>query len=83
MAGQTQSYVVEKDQLAFTLCQVPFVYQLVESEIQAGMVLTQSNGKQLVVEGLALSSALSQQIFARSGEVEKVVVSIPTSLLRA
>ncbi|MEF1199362.1 hypothetical protein QTO12_02295 [Vibrio owensii] len=83
VAGQTQSYVVEKDQLAFTLCQVPFVYQLVESEIQAGMVLTQSNGKQLVVEGLALSSALSQQIFARSGEVEKVVVSIPTSLLRA
>ncbi|EDL69918.1 hypothetical protein [Vibrio campbellii] len=83
VAGQTQSYVVEKDQLAFTLCQVPFVYQLVESEIQAGMVLTKSNGKQLVVEGLALSSALSQQIFARSGEVEKVVVSIPTSLLRA
>lgn len=83
VSGQTQSYVVEKDQLAFTLCQVPFVYQLVESEIQAGMVLTKSNGKQLVVEGLALSSALSQQIFARSGEVEKVVVSIPTSLLRA
>lgn len=83
VAGQTQSYVVEKDQLAFTLCQVPFVYQLVESEIQAGMVLSKSNGKQLVVEGLALSSALSQQIFARSGEVEKVVVSIPTSLLRA
>ncbi|MCR9910176.1 hypothetical protein NB545_22310 [Vibrio campbellii] len=83
VAGQTQSYVVEKDQLAFTLCQLPFVYQLVESEIQAGMVLTKSNGKQLVVEGLALSSALSQQIFARSGEVEKVVVSIPTSLLRA
>ncbi|ELB2201666.1 TPA: hypothetical protein KD853_004121 [Vibrio parahaemolyticus] len=82
VAGQTQSYVIEKDQLAFTLCQVPFVYQLVASDIQAGVTLTKSNGKHRVVEGLMLSKELSNHIFARSGEIEKVVVSIPASLLR-
>lgn len=83
VAGNTQSYVIDKDQLAFTLCQVPFVYKTVESDLEAGLVVTKTNGKQLVVEQLVLSKELSNQIFTRSGEIEKVVVSIPTSLLRS
>ncbi|MGR5275134.1 hypothetical protein ACPV5J_00525 [Vibrio rotiferianus] len=83
VAGQTQSYVVEKDQLAFTLCQLPIIYQLVESKAQAGMVFTHSNGKQSVIEGLVIPKAQSNAIFARSGEIEKVIVSIPSSFLRA
>ncbi|BBM66109.1 hypothetical protein VA249_27550 [Vibrio alfacsensis] len=83
VAGNTQSYVIEKDQLAFTLCQVPFVYQLVDSDLQAGMVVTQSNGEQTVVEGLSIPKVLSSLLFSRSGEIEKVMVSIPESLLRA
>ena len=82
VAGQTQSYVVEKDQLAFTLCQLPIIYQLVESKAQAGMVFTHSNGKQSVIEGLVIPKAQSNAIFARSGEIEKVIVSIPSSFLR-
>ncbi len=83
VAGNTQSYVIDKDQLAFTLCQVPFVYKTVESDLEAGLVVTKTNGKQLVVEQLVLSKELSNQIFTRSGDIEKVVVSIPTSLLRS
>ncbi|MGR5193249.1 hypothetical protein ACPV4H_05095 [Vibrio rotiferianus] len=83
VSGKTQSYVIEKDQLAFTLCQLPVIYQLVESKAQAGMVFTHSNGKQSVIEGLVIPKAQSNAIFARSGEIEKVIVSIPSSFLRA
>ncbi|MGR5210994.1 hypothetical protein ACPV4A_10610 [Vibrio rotiferianus] len=83
VSGKTQSYVIEKDQLAFTLCQLPVIYQLVESKAQAGIVFTHSNGKQSVIEGLVIPKAQSNAIFARSGEIEKVIVSIPSSFLRA
>ncbi|WP_447028005.1 hypothetical protein [Vibrio parahaemolyticus] len=82
VAGNTQSYVIDKDQLAFTLCQVPFVYQLVDDDLKAGVVFTHANGQQDVFEGLTISQSLSDSIFSRSGKIEKVVVSIPESLLR-
>ncbi|MGR5206855.1 hypothetical protein ACP3VU_02050 [Vibrio sp. PNB23_22_6] len=82
VAGNTQSYVVEKDQLAFTLCQVPFIYKVVGADQQMGIILTKSTGECLVADSLVISKELSDPIFARSGEIEKVVVSIPEALLR-
>ncbi|HAS8247508.1 TPA: hypothetical protein I7673_06265 [Vibrio vulnificus] len=80
VSGEKRSYVVEAGQLAFTYCQVPFVYELSEQEQGHIEVMMRDDSVQLF-EQLELDERISQAIFARTGEVEKVVVSLPESML--
>ncbi|HAS8511361.1 TPA: hypothetical protein I7748_00675 [Vibrio vulnificus] len=80
VSGEKRSYVVEAGQLAFTYCQVPFVYELSEQAQGHIEVMMRDDTVQLF-EQLELDERISQAIFARTGEVEKVVVSLPESML--
>ncbi|MFA4726451.1 hypothetical protein [Vibrio vulnificus] len=80
VSGEKRSYVVEAGQLAFTYCQVPFIYQLSEQDTGHIEVMMSDDSVQLF-EQLELDERISQAIFARTGEVEKVVVSLPESML--
>ncbi len=66
--------------LAFTYCQIPFVYEIVK-EGEAGVVVTNKEDEQLQLNTLALNTQLSRQIFARSGAIKLVSVSIPATML--
>lgn len=78
--GNTQSLALEAKQLAFTYCQVPFVYASTEQS-QGQLVVSYKNGEQWSSESLEMSEELSKQIFERSGEVAKVFVSVPSQML--
>ncbi len=80
VSGDKRSYVVDAGQLAFTYCQVPFIYQLSEQDKGHIEVMMSDDSEQLF-EQLELDECISQAIFARTGEVEKVVVSLPESML--
>ena len=65
--------------LGFTYCQIPFVYILTDN---AGKVtITTNNGEQKQLDSLVLDPFVSQQVFARNGEIKRVTVSFPRALL--
>jgi len=61
-------------QLAFTYCQTPVVYSL--SETNSITVFFTNRDKKEVIEGNTLNQEISNLIFKRTGEIEKVEVSI-------
>ncbi|HEJ2469425.1 TPA: hypothetical protein SLZ58_002840 [Vibrio cholerae] len=80
VSGEKRSYVVEAGQLAFTYCQVPFIYQLGEHS-KGNIEVMVSGDNVLFFDQLELDEHISQAIFARTGAVEKVVVNLPESML--
>ncbi|EKO3643927.1 hypothetical protein M3925_000473 [Vibrio metschnikovii] len=80
VSGEKHSYVLDVGQLGFTYCQVPFIYQLsVEAEGQIEVIF--DDGRQQLFSQLQLNTVISQQIFARTAKVAKVVVTLPESML--
>ncbi len=59
------------DSLAFTYCQVPFVYHIAE---QNEVRITHASGTQTVTEGLEINSVESNEIWNRTGVVGQVDV---------
>lgn len=80
LSGEKRSYVLEAGQLAFTYCQVPFIYQISE-QAQGHIEVMMNDDSVQLFDQLELDRNISQAIFARTGEVEKVLVSIPESML--
>ncbi|GHZ17346.1 Hypothetical protein VCSRO172_0334 [Vibrio cholerae] len=80
LSGEKRSYVLEADQLAFTYCQVPFIYQISE-QAQGHIEVMMNDDSVQLFNQLELDRNISQAIFARTGEVEKVLVSLPESML--
>ncbi|USD67066.1 hypothetical protein [Vibrio sp. SCSIO 43136] len=76
--GKPQGVWVNSDELAFTYCQVPFVYQLTDSESQS-IAVKLADGSLEERKGQELPHSLSQMIFARSGDVVEVRVKVPVS----
>jgi hypothetical protein len=67
------SMTLDKGSLAFTVCQVPIVYKISDTnEIEVKF----ENGKTEVFSTLTLSDEVSQKIFQRTGEIIQVAVSI-------
>ena len=66
--------------LAFTWCQVPFVYILGDVD-EAGITVAREDGSIDTVDGLGLSATDCAEIFARSGRVRRVEVRLPAGLL--
>jgi hypothetical protein len=66
--------------LAFTWCQVPFVYRLDDSAEPAVMVLF-DDGSRTTPNGLSLPADLSAELFQRSGRIRRVEVSLQRSQL--
>jgi len=59
--------------LAFTICQVPVVYMLSD---KAGIVVHGKNGESRIENSLKLGEAHSKELFSRSGQINKIEVSI-------
>ncbi len=73
--GNEQNIKLEKDSLAFTLCQVPIIYQIShETQIQ---VVYKHFDK--IINTLRLDKEISQSIFNRKGEIERIIVKINPS----
>jgi hypothetical protein len=69
--NKNASIALNMDSLAFTFCQVPFVYHLSK---QNSVKITNENGDILEVEGLEIKALASNEIFNRTGLVKQVDV---------
>ena len=78
--GQWQELGVPKSGLAFTWCQVPFVYHLDDSTA-AKVTLVHDDGSQQTLTELALPAELSAELFLRSGRIRRVELVLETSRL--
>lgn len=76
LQGVRQSLELEAGSLAFTYCQVPFVYERGEPRI----TLAFADGKTSVVDGLVLNSEVSDKILNRTGKVILVQVQLMPEL---
>ena len=71
--GENQSIALGVNSLCFTFCQVPVVYRLGTSE----SIEVKFNGSTSEsIDGLSVNSTLSNEIFNRSGKIEKLEVTI-------
>ena len=71
--GSMTDLPLAKDSLAYTLCQVPVVLELSDSE---GIVLTCQNGQEKAIAGLTISTEDSAALFNRTGAITKVTVKL-------
>jgi hypothetical protein len=70
---------MEKDSLGFTYCQVPIVYQMgVNNKIE----VHRNDASITTFDSLALDKELSDQLFNRTGVIEKIVVKINKDVLK-
>ena len=67
------SITLEKGSLAFTVCQVPIIYKIADTN---QLEVKFENGNTETFSTLTLSHELSQKIFQRTGEVVQVLASI-------
>ena len=78
--GRWQELKVPAQGLAFTWCQVPIVYRLVDSGPPA-MTVTREDGSSQTLVTLALPAELSEEIFRRDGRVRGLSLALPRNLL--
>ncbi len=79
IAGQEETWDLPAGSLAFTYCQVPVVYELGGDKpwLEARL----NDGTTHHVEGTTLSTALSDEIFGRTGKVRRLRVGVPRAWL--
>ena len=64
---------ISKNSLCFTYCQVPVIYHLGNAE---RITVVHVNQKQETYNTLSLNHEISQEIFNRTGKIEKLVVEL-------
>ena len=69
--GKWQDIPVPESGLAFTWCQVPFVYRLDDSA-EPTVTVTRDDGSQLTLTDLALPPEVSTEVFLRSGRIRQI-----------
>ena len=72
-AGGNGEIELASEQLAFTFCQTPIVYHISDTD---RITVHYGNGTKVEIEGTTLNNEISNLIFRRTGEIEKVEVSI-------
>lgn len=78
--SEPQTISLADNSLAFTYCQIPFVYELIERG-EGDIVVTLTNNQTIELSSLHMTSQLSRQIFDRSDTIRQVKVSIPGKML--
>jgi hypothetical protein len=69
--GQWQEAKIPADALAFTWCQVPVIFRLVDDADVTGVVTWQDGNRQ-ELSSRTLSPEISSELFARSGRVREI-----------
>jgi hypothetical protein len=78
--GDWQELAVPESGLAFTWCQVPFVYRLDDSAAP-GLEVTLDDGRRLTPSDLTLPAELSAELFQRTGRIRQVDLVVGRSQL--
>ena len=78
--GRWQEQVLPASALAFTWCQVPVIYRLVNNK-QSSLDVTLDKGGQLTLPELILPAERSAEIFQRSGKVRGLTVNVTAEQL--
>ena len=68
---QKQELILDKNSLCFTYCQVPIIYKLADKN---GLEVVFSDKTFLKLNELKLDKKTSQQLFERTGEINKLIV---------
>ena len=71
--GNQERLELRKNSLAFTLCQVPIIYQ---KSIKPIIEVYYSNQNKERITGLKIPSQISKKLFDRDGTIEKIIVSL-------
>lgn len=74
--GKEQKINCKKNSLVMTYCQVPFVYNLSNTE---KIVVHKTNGEEVILDKLELKEEVSQSIFNRNGEIIRVEVFLDSN----
>jgi len=77
---QWQELTVPASGLAFTWCQVPFVYRL-DPSAEPELTVTLEDGSSQTLTGLMLTPELSAELFTRSGRIRQVELVVRRSQL--
>jgi len=70
--GEFQSIALKEGQMAFSYCGVPIIYQ---SGASYQLTIFYANGEQESSTEASLSLELSQGIFSRSGQINRIELS--------
>jgi len=73
VAGSKCRLRLKPGELAFTYCQVPVIYRLARKD---SLTIVRPDGARHSVESSRLDSTVSREIFARSGRVARIEVSL-------
>ena len=68
---------LNQNQLAFTYCQVPIVYEL--KDIEQNISVSHIDNKIEIIRGDSLAKEISAEIFARSGKIKEIKVYFKSS----
>ena len=71
--GEKELIPVNAGQLAFTVCQVPVIYNISDNE---KIIITGIDGRIIEFEGKGLDTFTSNMIFSRTGNIKTIEVSI-------
>jgi len=73
--GKRETRNLNKGELAFTFCQVPFVYSRGHSRTR--IKILRVDGSSQVIEGPVIDTESSREIFMRTGRIKRVEVILP------
>ncbi|MCP5094094.1 MAG: hypothetical protein GY943_00925 [Chloroflexi bacterium] len=73
MAGEAKTLPLLADSLAFTMCQVPVIYQ---RGGDARIEVVYGDGRSVTLPGNCLDASATQHILNRDGQIERVVVTV-------
>lgn len=79
IAKENKEIELHPNSLAFTICQIPVVYKIAD---ERKLVITKADGSTETINGLTVDAEISNKIFNRTAEVEKIEVQIETSILK-
>lgn len=68
---------LSQNQLAFTYCQVPIVYEL--KDIKQSISILYTDNKIKIIKGGSLTKEISSEIFSRSGKIKEIKVNLKNS----
>ena len=77
--GTTREILIPKDSICFTYCQVPVIYCISEVE---SIAVHYSDGRVQQHEGSQLEAVTSNEIFKRSGAINRIVASVTSGTLK-
>ena len=70
---ETKQIELEKNSLCFTYCQIPIIYKKAEKE---HLEVVFNAGLSVEFEKLSLDAETSNKVFGRTGEINKIIVSL-------